>query len=69
MDSIYKSGHFIVKILTSAAINQLIDVPAAFLCVLTVFSIDLLCCVYKLRRETVAAQSKRTLTETHVQHI
>lgn len=36
------SIHLIAKILTSAAIHQLIGVPAVFLCVLTAFSIDLL---------------------------
>lgn len=39
-----QSIHLITKTLTSAAINQRIDVPAVFLCVLTDFSIDLLCC-------------------------
>lgn len=44
MNPVHKSIHLIVKILTTAAINQLIDAPAVFLCVLTAFCIDLLCC-------------------------
>lgn len=36
-------------------------------CVLTVFSIDLLCCDTNCA-DTVAAQSKYTLTETHFKH-
>lgn len=67
MNPIYKSVHLIAKILTSAAINQLIDVPAAFLCVLTVFTIDLLCCDTNCA-ETVGAQSKCTPTKSHFEH-
>lgn len=70
MNPIYKSVHFISKLFffTSAAINQLIDAPAAFLCVLTVLSIDLLCCDTNCA-EAVVAQSKRALIETHFKHI
>lgn len=44
MNPVHKSVRVIVKILTAAAINQLIDAPAVFLRVLTAYAIDLLCC-------------------------
>lgn len=57
MNPAYDSIHAVVKILTSAAMHQLIDVPAVFLYVLTAFAIDLLCCETNCA-ETVGAQAK-----------
>ncbi len=44
MNPAQKSVNLYRENLTSAAISQLIDVPAVFLCVLTAFSIDRRCC-------------------------
>lgn len=57
MNPAYDSIHAVVKILTSAAMHQLIDVPAVFLYVLTAFAIDLLCCETNCAK-TVGAQAK-----------
>lgn len=54
MNPVYTSIHLIMKILTSAAINQRIDAPAVFLCVLTAFSID------SLRSKTNCAETVGT---------
>lgn len=57
MNLAYNSIQAVVKIFTSAAMHQLIDVPAVFLYVLTGFSIDLLCCETNCA-ETVSAYVK-----------
>lgn len=60
------SEHLIAKILPSAAINQRIDVPAAPLCVFTVYTIDLLCCDADCA-ETVGAQRGSTCINSHLE--
>lgn len=51
----HTSVHLILKVLNSAAVNPVIDVPVVFLCVLTAYSIDLLGC------ETNCAQALSAL--------
>lgn len=64
MNPVYKPIYLIAKILASAAINQLIDVPAVFLRVLTAFSIDSLRCETNCA-ETVGAQAVEKHRYTH----
>lgn len=63
MNPVYTSIHLIMKILTSAAINQRIDAPAVFLCVLTAFSID------SLRSKTNCAETVGTQAAEKHTHI